>query len=82
MLNKDVRFTIIYTDDGMLISKVEYPNWRAIQDAYPYNYKASLGPWSFEGTLDYLLDEYPRSDLIWSEDLESLVQNSEHTIWV
>lgn len=42
--NHNTKATIIYLDNGMLISKKEYANWLEIQEEYYENYKTSLLP--------------------------------------
>ena len=51
---------IIYTKDGMLLSKKHYDSWRQIQDEYEH-FKTSLGPWNVDEVISYLSDDY--SDL-------------------
>jgi hypothetical protein len=42
---------------GMLLSRKPYSDWREIQDEYE-DYMTSLGPFSEEGLLDFLSEEY------------------------
>jgi hypothetical protein len=49
---------LIYTNNDMFLSKRPWSSWREIQDAYE-GHMTSLGPWSEEGTIDYLQGEYP-----------------------
>ena len=42
----------------MILTKVAFSNWRAVQAAYN-DYMASLGPFTDEELLDYLAVEYP-----------------------
>ncbi|TDF35467.1 hypothetical protein EYS14_18790 [Alteromonadaceae bacterium M269] len=52
-----MKITIIYTEEEMLISIVNYQSWREIQDKYE-RFEASLGPWSIQEAISYLNDEY------------------------
>lgn len=52
-----MNITIIYLEDEMHISKMEYGSWREIQDEYD-NYMTSLGPRNSEEVVEYLNDEY------------------------
>lgn len=49
---------IIYTRDGVWLSKQAYATWQQVQADYPA-YMASLGPWPQAQVADYLDDEYP-----------------------
>lgn len=67
---------IIFTKDGVIISKKSYSSWREIQDEFR-TYKASLGPWDQEQVAGWLSDEYP--DLLPSAhaQVEALMSRSE-----
>lgn len=56
--NNTLALHLIYTGTALWLSRVIYPDWQAIQAAYP-DYLTSLGPWSAEAMRDYLRDEYP-----------------------
>jgi hypothetical protein len=42
----------------MLLSKESFRGWEEIQEKYD-SYKASLGPWDNDETIEYLKEEYP-----------------------
>ncbi len=48
---------VIYTEEGMFLSKDAYSSWREIQNEYP-GYKTSLGPWEAEAVIDFLAADY------------------------
>ncbi|WP_339011259.1 hypothetical protein [Aeromonas popoffii] len=72
-----MQITIIHLEDGMLISKDKYESWRQIQDEYE-TYKASLGPWEVEETIEYLSDEYANMSPSASVQVGALLQGN-HT---
>lgn len=57
--------------EGMLLSKKRYTGWREIQDEYA-DYMTSLGPFSEEGLLDFLAEEYGRDDAGWEFSREEV----------
>ncbi|RQM64666.1 hypothetical protein [Aeromonas enteropelogenes] len=71
-----MQITIIHLEDGMLISKKKYESWRQIQDEYE-TYKASLGPWEVEETIEYLVDEYASMSPSASVQVEALLQGNQ-----
>ena len=50
-MNNKVYYIILEND--ILLSKMDYNNWREIQDEYYDNFKASMGPWTYEETIHY-----------------------------
>ena len=54
---KQVSYIIFLRDGSIVLSKVRYSNWEAIQDDYD-DYMTSLGPWDSEGILAYFEEEY------------------------
>ena len=49
---------LIYLRSGrVIISRERYADWREMQDEYE-DYMTSLGPFSEEGLLEFLSDEY------------------------
>lgn len=49
---------LIYLRSGrVMISRKRYADWREIQDEYE-DYMTSLGPFSEDGLLEFLSDEY------------------------
>jgi hypothetical protein len=48
---------VVYTKEGVYLSKRDYPSWREIQDAFA-GYMASEGPWNTEATVQALTLEY------------------------
>jgi hypothetical protein len=49
---------LIYLRSGeMIISRKPYADWREIQDEYE-DYMTSLGPFSEEGLIEFLSEEY------------------------
>ncbi|MFC3153354.1 hypothetical protein ACFOEK_20105 [Litoribrevibacter euphylliae] len=73
-----MNITIIFLEDSMLISKVEYKSWREIQDEYE-GYKASLGPWDADDVVEYLEDEYTDLNPEAKIQVENLLSASEKT---
>ena len=57
--------------DGMLLSKKHYSDWREIQDEYE-SYMTSLGPFSQEGLLDFLSEQYGCDDANWGFSREEV----------
>ena len=53
-----MNFHIVFTVSEVILSKLEYESWRELQNDF-HDYKASLGPWSEEEVIDYLMNEYP-----------------------
>jgi hypothetical protein len=48
----------IILEDSILLSKSEYHHWREIQSEYYDNFKACLGPWTYEELISYLEDDF------------------------
>ncbi|KAB7679407.1 hypothetical protein GBN23_06940 [Plesiomonas shigelloides] len=74
-----MQITIIHLEDGMLISKENYESWREIQDEYE-TYKASLGPWEVEETIEYLGDEYANMYPSAGVQVGALLQGNQKTV--
>lgn len=55
----------------MLLSKKQYSHWREIQDEYE-DYMTSLGPYTPEGLLDFLSEQYGADDSKWGFSREEL----------
>jgi hypothetical protein len=56
---------LIYLSPGrMLLSKKRYSDWRKIQDDYE-SYMTSLGPFTEEGLVGFLSEEYGNDDEKW-----------------
>jgi hypothetical protein len=55
---------LIYLDDGLLLSKKRYSNWREIQDEFD-TYVASLGPWSISDVIDFFQTDRGVDDARW-----------------
>lgn len=70
---------LIYTKHQMLLSKQLWSSWHEIQDAHE-GYMASLGPWSEEGTIDYLRDEYPKLQPSAETQVRALIAGSAETV--
>ncbi|MEO5965250.1 MAG: hypothetical protein ABIR11_07270 [Candidatus Limnocylindrales bacterium] len=50
--------TLVYLRAGpVLATHRHFPDWRAIQDAYP-DYMASLGPWTADEVEEFLIDDW------------------------
>ena len=54
----ECNLNFIVTDAGIILSKKLYDDWYEVQDDWYDIYKASLGPWSPQDMLDYLVDDY------------------------
>ena len=54
----EISLNFIVTDVGIILSKKIYDDWYEVQDDWYDIYKASLGPWSPQDMLDYLVDDY------------------------
>lgn len=50
--------TLVYLDDGMVLSRAALADWRAVQDRYP-DCQTSLAPEPPADLAAYLADEYP-----------------------
>lgn len=48
---------IVFRESEMLLTKRDYRGWREIQDAYE-DYKASLGPYTIDEVIEYLMMDY------------------------
>lgn len=59
-MNSKVYYIILEND--ILLSKVEYHNWREIQDEYYDNFKACMGPWTYKELISYLEDDFKEQD--------------------
>ena len=55
-MNNKVYYIILEND--ILLSKKEYNHWREIQDEYNDNFKACMGPWTYEELISYLEDDF------------------------
>ncbi|MEP0356141.1 hypothetical protein [Paraglaciecola sp.] len=74
---------IIYTDSNVVLSKKKYAKWIQIQEEFP-DYKASLGPWSFNEVIDYLEGEYDNllpSATIQVKALSNCSDNTKELTW-
>lgn len=56
--NHNTKATIIYLDNGMLISKKEYANWLEIQEEYYENYKTSLLPMTCNEIITFFEEDF------------------------
>ncbi len=54
----NIKVYYIIREDDILLTKREYNHWREIQDEYYDNFKASLGPWTYEELISYLEDDF------------------------
>lgn len=54
----NVKVYYILLEDTVLLSKKEYTHWREIQYEYYDNFKACLGPWTYEELISYLEDDF------------------------
>ena len=57
-INDNTKATIIYLDNGMLISKKEYANWLEIQEEYYENYKTSLLPMTCKEIISFFEEDF------------------------
>ena len=55
-MNNKVYYIIL--ESNILLSKRKYNNWREIQEEYYDDFKASMGPWSYEEIISYLEDDF------------------------
>lgn len=55
-MNNKVYYIIL--EDAILLSKMDYNNWREIQEEYYDNFKTSMGPWTYEELISYLEDDF------------------------
>ncbi|MBQ8314154.1 MAG: hypothetical protein IJ427_14325 [Lachnospiraceae bacterium] len=56
-MKKEQKATVVYLEDGMLISKKEYSCWKEIQDEYYEKYITSFKPWSCEEIISFFEDD-------------------------
>jgi hypothetical protein len=59
-MNNKVHYIIL--ENEIILSKKEYNNWREIQDEYYENFKACIGPWTYEELISYLEDDFKEED--------------------
>ena len=82
MFDKNPVAHIIYLRDGpIVLSKVRYSNWKAIQDDYS-DYMTSLGPWDTDGILTYFEDEYKEEES-WAfsrKQIQDFMNSREHIL--
>ena len=57
-INDNTKATIIYLDNGMLISKKKYSNWQEIQEEYYENYKTSLLPMTCNEIITFFEEDF------------------------
>lgn len=69
-MNNKVYYIIL--EDDILLSKREYNHWREIQDEYYDNFKASMGPWTYEELISYLEDDF-KDENTWPFIKENLI---------
>lgn len=67
---------LIFTEEQVLVSRKAYASWREIQAEYS-DYKASLGPWSEEGTVSWLGSEYGDLSPSAQQQVEILLSSNE-----
>ena len=53
-----MKATLIYLDDGVLISKKLYLDWKEVQKEYWENYKTSLPPMTCEELIMFFRDDF------------------------
>ncbi len=54
--------TIIYLDDGMILSKKTYSNWMEVQEEYYDKYKANLSPMTCEEVIKFFEEDFKEEE--------------------
>ena len=70
-------YLIYLRPGGMLLSKIQYSDWREIQDEYE-DYLTSVGPFAVEELVEFLSDEYGSDDSRWGfsgEEIRKFVES-------
>ena len=80
----ETRARIIYleTEDrcDILLSKKEYPDWRAVSADYP-DYKTDLGPWCCESIIAFFAEEYPNRHFFTEQEIRDFFAGSETVLY-
>ena len=70
-----MRFTVIFTEDALYLSKRRFADWSEVQRSFA-SYKASLSDFDARGLVEFLEHEYGRGpsedDESWREIVEGL----------
>lgn len=56
--NNEKKATIIFLEDGLILSKKVYKDWKEIQDEYYDKYKTSFPPMTCNEIMEYFEDDY------------------------
>ena len=74
-------YLIHLRNDIILLSKVRYSNWQAIQDDYVH-YVTSLGPWDLDSIIDHFTIEYgvEGSWAFSKDDIQDFLNSDEHIL--
>lgn len=58
----EIKATIIYLEDSVLLSKKEYDNWKDCQDEYYEKYKTNLSPMSYEEISSFFAEDFGQEE--------------------
>ena len=62
-MNKiDIKATIIYLDDAVLLSKKKYSNWLEVQEEYHDKYKTNLAPLTCDEIIKFFEEDFKEED--------------------
>jgi hypothetical protein len=70
---------IIYTDTDVIVSKQFYNSWLEVQNEY-LNYKTSLGSWSVDKVIEFLMSEYDNLEPNPSIQIHKLIKSTDLSI--
>lgn len=65
--------TLIYLDNGVVLTKKEYQDWREIQDEYWDHYKANLIPLTCENIIEFFEMDF-REEAYWPFSKNDIIQ--------